>query len=46
MGGDDAADTLRYLVGTKGREIVVRKLRGLQERLKAEGCAGVPKYFF
>jgi hypothetical protein len=28
-GGDDAADALRYLVATKGREIVVRKLRGL-----------------
>jgi hypothetical protein len=27
--GDDAADALRYLVATKGREIVVRKLRGL-----------------
>jgi phage terminase large subunit len=28
-GGDDAADCLRYLVATKSREIVVRKLRGL-----------------
>jgi hypothetical protein len=28
VGGDDAADALRYLVGTKVREIVVRKLRG------------------
>ena len=27
-GGDDSADALRYLVGTKAREIVVRKLRG------------------
>lgn len=29
VGGDDAADALRYLVATKTREIVVRKLRGL-----------------
>ncbi len=29
VGGDDAADTLRYLVATKSREIVVRKLTGL-----------------
>jgi hypothetical protein len=29
VGGDDAADALRYLVATKPREIVVRKLRGL-----------------
>jgi hypothetical protein len=29
VGGDDAADALRYLVATKGREIVQRKLRGL-----------------
>ena len=28
-GGDDAADCLRYLVATKARELVVRKLRGL-----------------
>jgi hypothetical protein len=28
VGGDDAADALRYLVATKGREIRVRKLRG------------------
>lgn len=28
-GGDDAADALRYLVATKSREVVVRKLRGL-----------------
>jgi len=28
VGGDDAADCLRYLVATKGREIRVRKLRG------------------
>ena len=27
-GGDDAADALRYLVATKGREVVVRKLTG------------------
>ena len=27
--GDDAADALRYLVGTKGQMIVQRKLRGL-----------------
>lgn len=27
-GGDDCADALRYLVATKGREIVVRKLTG------------------
>jgi len=26
--GDDAADALRYLVATKTRKIVVRKLRG------------------
>ena len=29
IGGDDAADYLRYLVGTKPREVRVRKLRGL-----------------
>ena len=29
VGGDDAADCLRYLVATKAREIIVRKLRGL-----------------
>ncbi|HWI57994.1 MAG TPA: terminase family protein [Bacillota bacterium] len=29
VGGDDAADALRYLVATKGRTIVQRKLRGL-----------------
>jgi hypothetical protein len=28
-GGDDAADALRYLVATKARRIVQRKLRGL-----------------
>jgi hypothetical protein len=29
VGGDDAADCLRYLVGTKARTVEVRKLRGL-----------------
>ena len=29
IGGDDAADCLRYLVATKPREVRVRKLRGL-----------------
>ena len=29
VGGDDAADALRYLVATKSREIVVRRLRGV-----------------
>jgi hypothetical protein len=29
VGGDDAADALRYLIATKGREIVERKLTGL-----------------
>jgi hypothetical protein len=29
VGGDYTADVLRYLVATKGREMVVRKLRGL-----------------
>ena len=29
IGGDDAADALRYLVATKGRAVSVRKLRGL-----------------
>ena len=29
VGGDDAADCLRYLVATKGRTIAVRKLRGI-----------------
>ena len=29
VGGDDAADALRYLVATKGREVRMRKLRGL-----------------
>jgi len=28
VGGDDAADALRYLVATRGRTIVERKLRG------------------
>jgi hypothetical protein len=29
VGGDDAADTLRYLVATKTRELVQRRLRGV-----------------
>ena len=29
VGGDDAADALRYLVATKSRAVSVRKLRGL-----------------
>jgi hypothetical protein len=29
VGGDDAADTLRYLLAIKPRELVVRKLVGL-----------------
>jgi hypothetical protein len=29
VGGDDAADGLRYLVATKSRTITQRKLRGL-----------------
>jgi hypothetical protein len=29
VGGDDAADCLRYLVATKSRSVVQRKLRGL-----------------
>jgi hypothetical protein len=29
IGGDDAADALRYLVATKARSISQRKLRGL-----------------
>jgi hypothetical protein len=29
VGGDDAADALRYLVATKSRKLVQRKLRGL-----------------
>jgi hypothetical protein len=29
LGGDDAADALRYLVATKPRTVIVRKLRGL-----------------
>ncbi|HEY6169473.1 MAG TPA: hypothetical protein VI454_15635, partial [Verrucomicrobiae bacterium] len=29
VGGDDAADALRYLVATKSRAISQRKLRGL-----------------
>ena len=29
VGGDDAADALRYLVATKSRTVVQRKLRGL-----------------
>jgi hypothetical protein len=29
VGGDDAADALRYLVATKSRSVVSRKLRGL-----------------
>jgi len=29
IGGDDAADALRYLVATKSRSVVTRKLRGL-----------------
>jgi len=28
VGGDDAADALRYLVATKARTLVVRKLTG------------------
>jgi phage terminase large subunit len=29
VGGDDAADALRYLIATKSRSVVVRKLGGL-----------------
>ena len=29
LGGDDAADALRYLVATKARAVAQRKLRGL-----------------
>ncbi len=29
VGGDDAADCLRYLVATKARTVTARKLRGL-----------------
>ena len=29
VGGDDAADALRYLVATKGRTVSQRKLRGV-----------------
>jgi hypothetical protein len=29
VGGDDAADCLRYLVATKTRSVLTRKLRGL-----------------
>jgi len=29
VGGDDAADALRYLVATKSRAVAQRKLRGL-----------------
>ena len=29
VGGDDAADALRYLVGTRARAVAQRKLRGL-----------------
>ena len=29
VGGDDCADALRYLVATKAREVVQRKLRGV-----------------
>jgi len=29
VGGDDAADALRYLVATKSRTVAQRKLRGL-----------------
>lgn len=29
VGGDDAADALRYLVATTSRSVVTRKLRGL-----------------
>jgi hypothetical protein len=29
VGGDDAADALRYLVATKARIVVQRKFRGL-----------------
>ncbi len=29
IGGDDAADALRYLVATKGRAVTERKVRGV-----------------
>jgi hypothetical protein len=29
VGGDDCADCLRYLVATKSRSVVIKKLRGL-----------------
>ena len=31
VGGDDAADALRYLVATKSRTVVPRKLRGFRQ---------------
>ena len=30
VGGDDAADALRYLVNMKAREVIMRRLRGLR----------------
>ena len=30
VGGDDAADCLRYLVATRERKVTQRKLRGLK----------------
>ncbi len=38
-GGDDAADALRYLVATKSRAVVQRKLRGLQGFRICEHCS-------
>jgi hypothetical protein len=34
IGGDDAADALKYLVATKARTVVERKLRGMCALLK------------
>ena len=46
VGGDDAADALRYLVATKPREVRVRKLRELMtkaggQRAKGWGESGI-----
>ena len=37
VGGDDAADCLRYLVATKTRTITVRKLRGVWAAVDGSG---------
>jgi hypothetical protein len=43
-GGDDAADALHYLVATKSREVVARRLRGVTERGTGSAERGMSRF--